>query len=162
MIKTSIEPSQGSQTWCWEFTGIDQGNQVDIWYIYDSARDKRLLHRLLILFDDMIRKTNCLSLAICLVLHSTEIPVLVFVQLPSLEELDDNEEFSDSNDADFEIKDDSAHKWFDQHELIKFGTIKKGFRTPSINTKWEKLAWKRSKVIIAFCIVITYRAYRRN
>ena len=45
----------------------------------------------------------------------SEIPV--FIHLPSLEDLDHDEELSDSNDADFEIKDDSTHKRFNQHEL---------------------------------------------
>lgn len=49
--------------------------------------------------------------------HSTEIPVPVFAQLPSLEDLDPDEELSDNNDADFEIEDDAARKGFDQNEL---------------------------------------------
>ena len=49
--------------------------------------------------------------------HSAEIPVPVFVQLFSLENLDYDEELSGSNDADFEIEDDSVRKGFDQHEI---------------------------------------------
>ena len=40
--------------------------------------------------------------------HSAEIPVPVFEQLPYLEDLSDDEERSDSNDADFEIHEDSV------------------------------------------------------
>ena len=35
-------------------------------------------------------------------------------------------------------------EWFG----TEFGTIKNGFKNPSIKTEWEKLAWKRSKGII--------------
>ena len=42
--------------------------------------------------------------------HLAEIPVLVFVEFSSLED----EELSDSNDADFESEDKSACKKFDQ------------------------------------------------
>ena len=41
----------------------------------------------------------------------------VFVQLLSLENLDYDEELSGSNDADFEIEDDSVRKGFNQHEI---------------------------------------------
>ena len=47
--------------------------------------------------------------------YSAEIPVLVFKQLPYLEDLSDGEERSDSNDADFKIHEDSVHRGFDQH-----------------------------------------------
>ena len=49
--------------------------------------------------------------------HSAEIPVPVFEQLPDLEDLSDDEERSDSNDADFEIHEDSVRRGFGQHEL---------------------------------------------
>ena len=55
--------------------------------------------------------------------HSAEIPVPVFVQLLSLENLDYNEELSGSNDADFEIEDDSVRKGFDQHEINDLAEI---------------------------------------
>ena len=45
--------------------------------------------------------------------HSAEIPVPVFVQLLSIENLDYDEKLSGSNDADFEIEDDSVRKRFD-------------------------------------------------
>ena len=37
--------------------------------------------------------------------------------MPSLEDLDYDEELSTSNDADFEIEDDTTRKRFDQHKL---------------------------------------------
>ena len=43
--------------------------------------------------------------------HSIEIPPPVFIQLSFLEHLD-HDELSDSNDADFEIEDDSYNKRF--------------------------------------------------
>ena len=49
--------------------------------------------------------------------HSSEIPVPVFVTLPSLEEQYDGDEVSDNSDSDFVIEDDSVRKEFDQHEL---------------------------------------------
>lgn len=49
--------------------------------------------------------------------HSAEIPVPVFEHLPPLEDLIDVEERSDSNDADFDIHEDSVRRGFDQHEL---------------------------------------------
>lgn len=49
--------------------------------------------------------------------HSAEIPVPVFKQLPPLEDLRAVEERSDSNDADFEIHEDSVRRGFDQHKL---------------------------------------------
>ena len=49
--------------------------------------------------------------------HSAEIPVPVFEQLPLLEDPSDVEERSDSNDADFDIHEDSVRRGFDQHEL---------------------------------------------
>ena len=50
-------------------------------------------------------------------LHSAEIPVPVFEQRPCLKDLSDDEERSDSNDADIEIHEDSVCRGFDQHEL---------------------------------------------
>ena len=47
--------------------------------------------------------------------HSDEIPVPIFEQLPPLEDLNGVEEFSDSNDADFEIYEDLVRRGFDQH-----------------------------------------------
>ena len=52
--------------------------------------------------------------------HSAEIPVPVF-ELPYLEDLSDDKERSDSNDADFEIHEDSVRRGFDQHELSDLG-----------------------------------------
>ena len=49
--------------------------------------------------------------------HSFEIPVPVFVTLPSLEEQYDSDEVSDNSSSDFVIKDDSVRKGFHQHEL---------------------------------------------
>ena len=51
------------------------------------------------------------------VTHSAEIPVSVFAQLPSFDDLDLDEELDDSHDTDFEIEDDSVHKGFNQNEL---------------------------------------------
>ena len=47
--------------------------------------------------------------------HSDKIPVPIFEQLPPLEDLNGVEEFSDSNDADFEIYEDLVRRGFDQH-----------------------------------------------
>ena len=67
--------------------------------------------------------------------HSAEIPVSVFEQLPYLEDLS-NDERSYSNDADFEIHEDSVRRGFDQDKLNDLardlGPIKKSFRNPSI------------------------------
>ena len=49
--------------------------------------------------------------------HLDKTPVPVFEQLPPLENLSDAEERSDSNDAGFEIYEDSVRRGFDQHEL---------------------------------------------
>ena len=49
--------------------------------------------------------------------HSDEILVPVLEKLPPLEDLSDVEERSDSNDAYFEIHEDSVRRGFDQHEL---------------------------------------------
>ena len=40
--------------------------------------------------------------------HSAEIPVPVFAQLPSLEDVGYDEKLSDSNDADFEIEQETV------------------------------------------------------
>ena len=70
---------------------------------------------------EYIKKNKCkieypnLPSTIHPVLYS--IPVLVSIQLPSLEDLDYDEELWDSNDAGFEIEDDSARMGFDQYEL---------------------------------------------
>ena len=45
--------------------------------------------------------------------HLAEIPVPVFEQLPYLEYLSDDEERSDSDDADVEIHEDSVRRGFD-------------------------------------------------
>ena len=63
-----------------------------------------------------IEYPNLLS-AITAMRHSAEIPVSVFEQLPYLEDLSDDEERSDSNDADFKIHEDSVHRGFGQHEM---------------------------------------------
>ena len=42
--------------------------------------------------------------------HSAETPIPVFVQLPSFDDLNPDEELSDSHDVDFEIEDVSAHE----------------------------------------------------
>ena len=44
--------------------------------------------------------------------HSIDIPVQVFVKLPSLEDIDHDEEISGDNDADLKIEDESARKGF--------------------------------------------------
>lgn len=49
--------------------------------------------------------------------HSDEIPLPVFKQLPPLEDLCYVEKRSDSNNADFEIHEDSVRREFDQHDL---------------------------------------------
>ena len=76
---------------------------------------KRLLQGLLLLLSENLKyykkskyKIQCASLssAIHPVHHSAEIPVLFFVHLPCLDDLDPGEELSDSRDADFDIEDD--------------------------------------------------------
>ena len=49
--------------------------------------------------------------------YSAEIPVPVFKQLPTLEDLSDVEECRDSTDADFDIHGDSVRRGFNQYEL---------------------------------------------
>ena len=49
--------------------------------------------------------------------HSDEIPLPGFKQLPPLEDLRYVEKRSDSNNADFEIHEDSVRRGFDQHDL---------------------------------------------
>ena len=49
--------------------------------------------------------------------HSAEIPVPVFAQLPSPEDVGFDEKLNDSNDAYFGIEQDSVRKGFDQQEL---------------------------------------------
>ena len=70
---------------------------------------------------------------------SNEIPVPVVKQLPPLEDLSDIGKRSDSNNADFEIDEDSVCRGFDQHELNDLardlGLSKKSFRKPSIKTE---------------------------
>lgn len=47
----------------------------------------------------------------------------IFKELPTLvetQEYEYSENWSDTNDADFEMKDDSVRKGFDQHELNNF------------------------------------------
>ena len=57
--------------------------------------------------------------------HSDEIPVPGFKQLPPLEDLRYVEERSDSNNADFEIHEDSVRRGFDQHDLND--SVRRGF-----------------------------------
>ena len=118
-------PSQSVQVVCREFTDVDQRNtwKVGIWYPHGLARAKRSFHRLLIFLvktsgfnkNSKIEYPILLS-AIKSMPHSAEIPVPVFEQLPYLD-VSDDEERSDSNDADFEIHEDSVRRGFDQHEL---------------------------------------------
>ena len=49
--------------------------------------------------------------------HSDEIPLPGFKQLPPLEDLRYVEERGDSNNADFEIHEDSVRRRFDKHDL---------------------------------------------
>lgn len=65
-----------------------------------------------------------------------------FAQLPSLDDLDPDEELSDSHDANFETEDDSARNRFECVEW--FGTVKKGFKT-SIKTEWKKTCLKKEQ-----------------
>ena len=66
---------------------------------------------------------------------SYEIPVRIFVQLSSLEDLDLDKELSESNDTDFEITKDSICKEFDQQLNDLARDLGQSKRTPSIKTE---------------------------
>ena len=126
-----------------EFMDVNQGNTISWYTIYLCFSEKQMfIAQTIALFNENFRIlqekqiSNLYSnqpSAIALERNSIEILVPVLVQLHSLEDLDP-EEHSDTNDADFKNEDDSARKRFHQ----KFGTIKKDFRTPNINTEWGK------------------------
>ena len=93
--------------------------------------------------------------AIRRVSHSAEIPEPFFVQLPSLEDLNNDKELNDSNDGDFETEDSLASKVLDQHELNvleqNLGLYKKVSKllAPRLNEKkllgkWAKVFYFRS------------------
>ena len=73
----------------------------------------------------------------------------VFEQLPYLEDLSDDEERSDSNDADFEIHEDSVRRGFDQHKLNDLasdaGLSAKNFSKSSYQD-WMRKTWQGVKV----------------
>ena len=76
------------------------------------------------------------------VTYSAETLVPIFAQLSSIDDMDPDEELSDSHDADFEIEDDSARKGFDHNELKDLardlGLSQKVFRLNENDLPWKK------------------------
>ena len=76
--------------------------------------------------------------AICPVPHSAEIPVPVFAQLPCPEDMGYDEKLSESNDADFEIEQESVRTGFHLSDLHEIWDYQKRLQKSELKTIYEK------------------------